>query len=1769
MKADAEQVDLADNAIQKAHKNASCGEYIVALKHCKQAEQPSLHANSSALLCNLKIYCQEQLQNFAEALNIRDRKLSALRFIFRSAAIDQSELAWELRNQGLTYIRLFDITKALGCLEESVKLFRSIPSLSKMFIGTLYDIMTYRIMRGEFWKIVQDLAGFSIMDSTIDFDNTLKILKSLDFASNLEDKEGALEIYKKLLKELPSETFSSSQRFLVKSDSEKAVIIDKWRKLDFQFRVEPAKTLKELLNNEKRTVEYTAELLDVAKQHYHIVQRIVILIRYVDIAKHLEPCEEVMIALDECLKLLSSYQRPIECFIYDSDKKMLPLPLTYICFKNPFMDYYTILVYFNKARICYRQTLVRQALLLFEASANISATLYRGDFLHMATLFNLGYIRYQLGEYSKGKENIERLIQISNEENNPILTHTAKLLQLISKKLDTKNPNMMESYNQEQLLEQSLMTLDVSNLEDISYHDIGYHNFFSGDKVPEERESLRRIIKNAVDDLRNIKESDEIEFQDIAIFPADDLNWEMVDIVGDELGEGSYGSVVLVYNRVSREIFAQKIIEISSNGKDKIAKQEHQILLEIKKANNPNLLRIIDMKEDQRQNQFLIVMEYGRHTLFKLIEHLKQKKYKWTDDDLRCLYLQLLSQVHELHYLNICHRDIKPQNIIFTKQGRLKLVDFGFSEVVKDRGEQKMSTKGTKHYMIPALRDANDKREEYCMIDPYKADIHAVEKIMSDIMEHEERNVSIEALLNQVPECKGLKATLEQQVPGMINKTSSIGQSLDRREAREELAQMISPKQEALHTEVYMAVRRELDIPLSNYLRKDSRIIEENQVGAIAGRYSNEEIAEWIDSQLVNPVYIINLEFIVQLLFCILTTYRSYSQKAADYCQDILRADVRRRSNLDFYLKIAEQAFKLNNLDDAKTCNSRALELSITQLQDGCLLRFNTICSNLAAIARRRKQWLQARNYIHLAESHSNTKTVVIFRNISLKLESLILEMLEQNSFSSLQSVLEEFEKLDVLNSICATMYPIKRLSDELKHAGRYDDLLSIYDGVLSCNLAILRHVTKEYMYQMYSECRSKLIALNRNPDLYDTTPSLHENIRLSELHFPLEALKLPDLAKEFRYLVNENRLSDALRLYQNNRPIFDFASARYRLEMAVIYCINTEFIEATAEIKNLIGILQNEQNDAPLMKTCEALLDYAQQMIRVETLERNGEIYEALDVYEDLLSNVQRDALSYSQILTMRRVISVNGSLGLYRKAVELCDEQLLKALEAPQEDIKQEAGLPSRSSLLMKKLSLLLASNQTQEAISFYEQEGPNLAVCSGKDLLRIASLYFLRENFSKAISTLEQLNGEDFHEKTQRLHYWSSEMKRVADLEAAKKFKEAQSVCEELVSNTEEIHRDCLFTSVIKKLDALNLMLGFVNKTHILNFTYVNIVRKEELMSVCIGYPRLLEALKYDESFSKVSTSSSKDEKENSVYRDLTPEERDQLLNTLAAYGQVCLEQKNFVEAWTYLKLTFNLRRSSINFKLPQMAQILYVLGLEYGQQNNYEQMCACLELSYNLTQSSTGFESSVEKARMLALLGRGYNDLKNYPKVCLYLQEEYDLRMTNEGYEKDPKKETDTLRILGTAYYNTDELHKASSYLQRSYDVVKASFKPCNPNSEVELLDLLTSVYIRLENCEKVLDCREKSHSLRKTNGLFSSLVQEIESLCDVSLTYHCSGQGEKAYDYLKQHLSSMQEDIRSIDNDKKTKVFEMLGLAFQVIGRYKEARKLLPATVRLF
>ena len=166
----------------------------------------------------------------------------------------------------------------------------------------------------------------------------------------------------------------------------------------------------------------------------------------------------------------------------------------------------------------------------------------------------------------------------------------------------------------------------------------------------------------------------------------------------ENIGNGAFGKVVKAINKKNQEIVAVKILNINkSKSKYENIKTEANIM---KDLNHINIVKYLDYFESG--NNIYIVMEYLDGGTLK--QYIENNKDNINENIARIIIKQILNALSYLHYTcNICHRDVKPDNIMFSIKddiNSVKLLDFGLST---DNFESKnyLINCGTLSYMAP------------------------------------------------------------------------------------------------------------------------------------------------------------------------------------------------------------------------------------------------------------------------------------------------------------------------------------------------------------------------------------------------------------------------------------------------------------------------------------------------------------------------------------------------------------------------------------------------------------------------------------------------------------------------------------------------------------------------------------------------------------------------------------------------------------------------------------------------------------------------------------------------------------------------------------------------------------------------------------------------------------------------------------------------------------------------------------------------------------
>lgn len=164
-----------------------------------------------------------------------------------------------------------------------------------------------------------------------------------------------------------------------------------------------------------------------------------------------------------------------------------------------------------------------------------------------------------------------------------------------------------------------------------------------------------------------------------------------------KIGEGSYGVVFKCRNRENSSIVAiKKFVESEDDPLiRKIAMREIRMLKQLKHPNLVNLLEVF-----RRKRKLHLVFEYCDHTV---LNELEDHPNGVSENSIKRIIYQVLRAVEFCHQHNCIHRDVKPENVLVTKNGIIKLCDFGFARLLTGPGDEYTDYVATRWYRAPEL----------------------------------------------------------------------------------------------------------------------------------------------------------------------------------------------------------------------------------------------------------------------------------------------------------------------------------------------------------------------------------------------------------------------------------------------------------------------------------------------------------------------------------------------------------------------------------------------------------------------------------------------------------------------------------------------------------------------------------------------------------------------------------------------------------------------------------------------------------------------------------------------------------------------------------------------------------------------------------------------------------------------------------------------------------------------------------------------------------
>eukprot|EP01123_Difflugia_compressa_P010039 TRINITY_DN3554_c0_g1_i1.p1 TRINITY_DN3554_c0_g1~~TRINITY_DN3554_c0_g1_i1.p1 ORF type:complete len:485 (+),score=97.92 TRINITY_DN3554_c0_g1_i1:57-1457(+) len=168
------------------------------------------------------------------------------------------------------------------------------------------------------------------------------------------------------------------------------------------------------------------------------------------------------------------------------------------------------------------------------------------------------------------------------------------------------------------------------------------------------------------------------------------------------IGQGSFGKVLLVTKKEEPNkdrVFAMKVLNkstIIARNEVEHTKSEKSILM---KLEHPFLVQL--HYSFQTPDKLYFIMDYinGGELFF----HLQRDK-KFPEERVRYYAAEIVSGLEYLHTNGVIYRDLKPENLLVTREGHIVMTDFGLSkEGLFEKDDRTGTFCGTPEYLAPEV----------------------------------------------------------------------------------------------------------------------------------------------------------------------------------------------------------------------------------------------------------------------------------------------------------------------------------------------------------------------------------------------------------------------------------------------------------------------------------------------------------------------------------------------------------------------------------------------------------------------------------------------------------------------------------------------------------------------------------------------------------------------------------------------------------------------------------------------------------------------------------------------------------------------------------------------------------------------------------------------------------------------------------------------------------------------------------------------------------
>jgi serine/threonine protein kinase len=167
----------------------------------------------------------------------------------------------------------------------------------------------------------------------------------------------------------------------------------------------------------------------------------------------------------------------------------------------------------------------------------------------------------------------------------------------------------------------------------------------------------------------------------------------------DRLGFGGMSTVHLAFDkRLERRVAVKLLAEHLAEDPTFVSRFQREAQAAARLI-HPNIVQVFDSGQDERTGQYFIVMEYIEGQ--SCAEILRDDGWVEVDEGVGIVE-QACEGLYYAHRHGVVHRDVKPGNLLRSREGEIKLADFGIAKATEQSSiTQVGSVLGTAAYLAP------------------------------------------------------------------------------------------------------------------------------------------------------------------------------------------------------------------------------------------------------------------------------------------------------------------------------------------------------------------------------------------------------------------------------------------------------------------------------------------------------------------------------------------------------------------------------------------------------------------------------------------------------------------------------------------------------------------------------------------------------------------------------------------------------------------------------------------------------------------------------------------------------------------------------------------------------------------------------------------------------------------------------------------------------------------------------------------------------------